>query len=54
MSRIPLWIVLKRLPMELLTKEGLSMVASMVGMPLYIDKATEQSRRINRARLLLK
>lgn len=37
--------------MELLTREGLSYIASAIGIPLYKDKSTEQCRRIDVANI---
>lgn len=36
--------------MELFTTEGISHVASVVGIPLYMDKATETRRRVQFAK----
>lgn len=44
-TKIPLW-----LPMEQLTGEALSYIASVVGVPLFLDKATEEAARIGFAR----
>ncbi|KAL0287711.1 UNVERIFIED_CONTAM: hypothetical protein Sradi_7118100 [Sesamum radiatum] len=41
-TQIPVWIRLKHLPMEYWTSEGLSVVASGVGKPLYSDAVTKQ------------
>ncbi|KAL0284904.1 UNVERIFIED_CONTAM: hypothetical protein Sangu_2802400 [Sesamum angustifolium] len=40
-KQIPVWIRLKHLPMEYWTEEGLSIIASGVGTPLYSDKSLE-------------
>ncbi|KAJ4835668.1 hypothetical protein Tsubulata_038896 [Turnera subulata] len=34
----PVWIKLKHVPMELLTKEGLSYLSSVIGKPLHADQ----------------
>lgn len=39
--------------MELLTGESISHIASAIGIPLYMDKATEQRRRIDFARVCI-
>lgn len=39
--KIPTWIKLFNVPMELFTTNGLSHVGSAVGNPLYLEKATE-------------
>lgn len=51
LHKFPLWIALRGVPLELFTPEGLSCIASAVGNPLCLDKATEQRRRVNFARI---
>ncbi|KAK4383785.1 hypothetical protein Sango_2743900 [Sesamum angolense] len=50
-TQIPVWIRLKHLPMEYWTTEGLSVVASGVGKPLYSDAVTKQCSRLDYARV---
>lgn len=50
-SKIPLWIILKGIPMELFTIEGINLIANGVGVPLFMDKATELRRRLSFARV---
>ncbi|KAL0300496.1 UNVERIFIED_CONTAM: hypothetical protein Scaly_3044400 [Sesamum calycinum] len=50
-TKIPVWIRLKHLPMEYWTAEGLSAVASGVGIPLYSDKITKNCSRLDFARV---
>ncbi|KAL0364428.1 UNVERIFIED_CONTAM: hypothetical protein Sangu_0540400 [Sesamum angustifolium] len=50
-TQIPVWIWLKHLPLELWTAEGLSTVASSVGIPLYTDKITKSCSRLDFARV---
>ena len=50
-SKIPVWIQLYNIPVELWTTEGLSYLASVVGEPLYADLATESKRRLSFAPL---
>ncbi|KAL0291679.1 UNVERIFIED_CONTAM: hypothetical protein Sradi_7017700 [Sesamum radiatum] len=45
------WIRLKHLPMEYWTDDGLSAVASGVGIPLYADKITKACSRLDYARV---
>ena len=52
-SRIPVWTQLHNVPVEYWTSEGLSSVASVVGVPLYADEATENFRRINYDRICI-
>lgn len=42
---------MRGVPLELLTPEGLSCIASAVGTPPSLDKATKQRKRINFARV---
>lgn len=44
-------MVLRGVPLELLTPYGLSCIASAIGSPLSLDKATEQCRRVHFARV---
>ncbi|KAL0284388.1 UNVERIFIED_CONTAM: hypothetical protein Sradi_7200600 [Sesamum radiatum] len=50
-KQIPIWIRLKHLPMEYWTEDGLSVVASGVGTPLYTDKITKECSRLDYARV---
>lgn len=47
----PIWVKLWHVPLELFTNERLSRIASAIGELLYMDKATELSRRLNFARV---
>lgn len=51
LKKFPIWIALRGVPLELFTPEGLSCIASAVGVPLSLDKATEQRRRVQFARV---
>ncbi|KAL0283266.1 UNVERIFIED_CONTAM: hypothetical protein Sradi_7234700 [Sesamum radiatum] len=50
-KQIPIWIRLKHLPMEYWTEDGLSVVASGIGTPLYVDKITKECSRLDYARV---
>lgn len=50
-SRIPVWIKLRKVPLELFTAAGLSHIASAIGFPLYMDRATKLCRRVSFARV---
>ncbi|KAL0293666.1 UNVERIFIED_CONTAM: hypothetical protein Sradi_6924600 [Sesamum radiatum] len=50
-SQIPVWIRIRHLPMEYWTVDGLSAVASGVGIPLYTDKITQSCSRLDFARV---
>lgn len=44
---VPIWIELKGVPLELQTREGLSCIANVIGIPLYMDRATKKFSRVN-------
>ncbi|KAL2251923.1 UNVERIFIED_CONTAM: hypothetical protein Sindi_2314600 [Sesamum indicum] len=50
-TQVPVWIKLRHLPVELWTEEGLSIVASGVGKPLYPDAITRACTRLDFARV---
>ncbi|KAL0290606.1 UNVERIFIED_CONTAM: hypothetical protein Sradi_7046500 [Sesamum radiatum] len=50
-TQVPVWIKLRHLPVELWTSEGLSVVASGVGKPLYPDAITRACTRLDFARV---
>ncbi|KAL2237437.1 UNVERIFIED_CONTAM: hypothetical protein Sindi_0935400 [Sesamum indicum] len=50
-TQVPVWIKLRYLPVELWIEEGLSMVASCVGRPLYPDAITRACTRLDFARV---
>lgn len=52
--KISLWIRLRNVPMELFTTEEISHIASAVGTPLCMNKATKNWRRIQLARACVK
>lgn len=54
MHRILVWVKLRRIPMELFTVDGIHHIASAIGRPLYMDKATKERRRISYARVSIK
>ena len=45
MEKLPLWIHLSNIPLELFTQKGLSYIASAVGTPLYMDRITASQHR---------
>ncbi|KAL0283505.1 UNVERIFIED_CONTAM: hypothetical protein Sradi_7226400 [Sesamum radiatum] len=49
--QVPVWVRLRHLPMEYWTEEGLSAVASGIGIPLYTDKITKHCLRLDFARV---
>ncbi|KAL2250083.1 UNVERIFIED_CONTAM: hypothetical protein Sindi_2482000 [Sesamum indicum] len=50
-TQVPVWIKLRHLPVELWTEEGLSIVASGVGKPLYPDAIMRACTRLDFARV---
>ncbi|XP_062171116.1 uncharacterized protein LOC133876895 [Alnus glutinosa] len=53
LSSVPVWVKFLHLPMEFWTPNGLSYVASGVGVPLYADKVTKEQKRLGFARVLV-
>ncbi|XVE59250.1 hypothetical protein DITRI_Ditri05aG0030900 [Diplodiscus trichospermus] len=51
LTKIPLWIHLRNVPLELFTKLGLSYIASVIGKPLYMDRITAYHQRLAYAKL---
>ena len=45
-DRVPIWTKLLEVPLELWTPRGLSVVVSVVGRPIYVDKATKEHKRL--------
>ncbi|KAA0025860.1 DUF4283 domain-containing protein [Cucumis melo var. makuwa] len=50
-NSVPVWIRLGKIPMELWTEAGLTIVASVVGKPITLDLATKEKRRLSYARV---
>ncbi|KAL0439725.1 UNVERIFIED_CONTAM: hypothetical protein Slati_2455500 [Sesamum latifolium] len=50
-TQVPVWLCLKHLPVEFWTNEGLSIVASGIGRPLYQDAITKACTRLDFARV---
>ncbi|CAK7355677.1 unnamed protein product [Dovyalis caffra] len=48
---IPIWVKLWGTPMQLLSREGLSRIASASGVPLFMDTATQYSKIISFAKV---
>ncbi|KAL0455524.1 UNVERIFIED_CONTAM: hypothetical protein Slati_0891600 [Sesamum latifolium] len=49
--QVPVWLRLKHLPVEFWTNEGLSIVASGIGRPVYQDAITKACTRLDFARV---
>ena len=46
MSKLPLWIQLHNIPLELFNQTGISYIASAMGNPLYMDRFTANQQRV--------
>lgn len=51
MKSIPIWVILKKFPMELWDDEGFSIVGCSVGIPLFTDRLTKERKRASYARI---
>ena len=51
MSKLPLWIQLSNIPLELFSQKGISYIASELGNPLYMDSITAKQQRLAYARV---
>ncbi|XVF85263.1 hypothetical protein PTKIN_Ptkin17bG0103900 [Pterospermum kingtungense] len=51
MTKIPLWLHLGNVPLELFNQEGLCYVASALGEPLYMDRVTASRERFAYAKV---
>ena len=51
MEKLPIWIHLGNVPLELFTKNGLSYIASAIGNPLYMDRITATQQRLAFAKI---
>ncbi|KAI8542487.1 hypothetical protein RHMOL_Rhmol08G0141500 [Rhododendron molle] len=51
LSKIPIWEQFSSIPLEFWNEEGLSRIASAIGVPLYADDTTENCQRLSFARI---
>lgn len=51
LHKLPLWLKLWNIPLSYYHREGISYVASGVGRPLYMDKATARCSRLDYAKV---
>ncbi|XP_039036061.1 uncharacterized protein At4g02000-like [Hibiscus syriacus] len=51
LSRIPIWVHLFNVPLELFSNEGLSYIASAIGYPLSMDSITASKTRLEYAKV---
>ncbi|XP_031373156.1 uncharacterized protein LOC116188132 [Punica granatum] len=49
--KIPVWVILRNIPMHLYDCTGISYIASVVGKPLYMDKGTAQQTHLDFAKV---
>jgi hypothetical protein len=52
-SKIPVWVRFHNLPLECWTADSFSRIASAIGRPIHVDKATEKRHRISSARICI-
>ncbi|KAL0356052.1 UNVERIFIED_CONTAM: hypothetical protein Sradi_4052100 [Sesamum radiatum] len=50
-TKVPIWVKLRHIPIDLWTTDGLSMVARGIGRPLYPDAITKAGTRLDFARV---
>ncbi|GLU14274.1 hypothetical protein SLE2022_308550 [Rubroshorea leprosula] len=48
---VPIWVKLWGVPMDVFSAEGLAYIASAIGVPLALDKGTEERTSVNYAKL---
>ncbi|XP_039017080.1 uncharacterized protein LOC120147904 [Hibiscus syriacus] len=53
LSRLPLWIHLYNVPLELYSREGLSYIVSALGVPLTMDSITASKTRLEYAKVCI-
>lgn len=51
MRSIPLWVYLPGLPFQYWSTKNLSVIGSVIGRPLYIDRLTKTRERLSYARI---
>ena len=51
MEKLPIWVQLGNVPLELFTQDGLSYIASAIGNPLYMDKFMSGQSRLSFAKV---
>ncbi|KAI8527740.1 hypothetical protein RHMOL_Rhmol12G0097800 [Rhododendron molle] len=52
-TKVPVWVQFHQVPLEMWNEEGLSYIASAVGVPLFADSPTENCQRLSYARLCI-
>ena len=51
MRKLPIWVHLGNVPLEIFTNKGLSYIASILGTPLYMDRITARQERLAYAKI---
>ena len=51
MTKLPIWIQMNNVPLELFTQKGISHIASVLGKPLYMDSFTAKQQRLAYAKV---
>ncbi|XVF65878.1 hypothetical protein PTKIN_Ptkin09bG0286400 [Pterospermum kingtungense] len=46
LQKVPIWVHLWNVPLELFSQQGLSYISSVLGVPLYMDKFTANQERL--------
>lgn len=52
-DKIPIWVILRNIPMHLYSNTCISYIASAIGKPLYMDKATTTQTHLDFARVCI-
>lgn len=50
LHKLPIWVCLRKIPLAFYHREGISHIASGVGHPLYMDKATANGTKLDYAK----
>lgn len=53
MKKLPIWVRLRNIPLAFYHREGISYIASGVGRPLYMDRATANGTRLDFAKVCI-
>ncbi|XVE90995.1 hypothetical protein DITRI_Ditri20bG0120300 [Diplodiscus trichospermus] len=53
MAKLPIWVQLSNVPLELFTQRGISYIASALGNPLYMDRFTASQQGLAYAKVCI-
>ncbi|KAK8638784.1 hypothetical protein V6N13_137195 [Hibiscus sabdariffa] len=53
LQKMPIWVQLHNVPLELFSRKGLSYIASAMGTPLYMDSITASCERLEFAKVCI-